>query len=142
MAGRFVIDTSILTKAVFDESGSEHVRRWLAVDLPILLAPDHIRLELLSVGLKKRRGGAVGPGAIGEVVERALEFVTEFTPTVDLTDAALSIAERAGISIYDGLFCALTFTSEAPLVSADQALLTRLAKAGVSLPHLTAADLP
>lgn len=118
-----VIDASILVKFFTQESGSEKVaeliRKHISEEI-ILLAPEIIFLEVLNALKYKKVDKKFLQQTVKDLHELQLEisYLDEF-----LTDRAVEASIKNNLSIYDGLYAAMSQINGVQLITEDKELL-------------------
>ena len=129
-----VIDTSALVKYVLPEEDSSVVERLVAshrAGVVNLIAPEYVLVESANVLWKHLQRYNVRREE-AEASFRALrDLGIRLVPNGVLLEGALILAADNGITVYDALFCALAVRENVPLITADSALIRRLAGTGV-----------
>lgn len=123
-----VVDCSVLTAALFEETQRDEARRVLVGKT--LHAPSLLDDEFANVAVKKHRGGwpeAVIGDALADYLQQAIEF---HRPDVQ---AQYALATRYGISAYDAAYLWLAASLQAPLATFD-AKLAKAARAHLAGP--------
>ena len=130
----YIIDTSVFIKYVLPEEDSTTVEILItlhrASDIR-LSAPDFILTECANVLWKhvRREGMAVEDAVFA--LNRLINCAVHLTPQSGLLDDALQSAANLNIAVYDALFCVLAERENAPLITADAALLRRLSGSAI-----------
>jgi len=124
-----VIDASLAIKWIIDEEGTKAAvalrDRWHK-NGTLLHAPEFLLVELHNIVWKKLYRGLIAPNApiIGQTPNFGLTL--NWSLTQPLLTSAFLIGIQYQISVYDGLYAALSQSLSAPLYTADQALATKL----------------
>jgi predicted nucleic acid-binding protein len=116
-----VVDASVAVKWFLPEVSSANARLLLALDYQ-LLAPDLLWAELGSVFWKRQRRGELEPRTAMRLLRDFSRLPIEFHAAERLTEAALDLAVRQGVTLYDGLYLALAVGNECRVVTADRRL--------------------
>ena len=87
-----------------------------------LLAPDLLWAELGNAIWKKHRRRELDPRTTRRLLRDFARVPIEYHASERWTEAALELAIRHGITVYDGLYLALATGSGCPLVTADRRL--------------------
>lgn len=99
----------------------------------LVLAPDLLRVELLSALWQHARKRAVAPEATFELLRDGELLVDELVPAGELLEAALSLALDRDHSPYDTLFVALALRRETRLLTYDGGLLGKFPETAISV---------
>ncbi len=125
-----VIDASVLLKLFLAEEDSAAVTRivgaHLQTDDPLLAVPDLVYVECANVLWSKVRAGRYAREAAQRAVTHLRALALATTPTAELLDAALALACRYDITVYDACYVALAARLAQPLLTADAKLKSRL----------------
>ena len=129
-----VIDTSALVKFVLPEDHSDVVRSLVARHRTsglTLLAPDYILVESANVLWKYVQRDTL----LADQARLALKVLEQtgviLVPHTQLLEDAMRFAMAVSITVYDALFAVLALRENAPLITADYPLVTRLSDTGV-----------
>jgi predicted nucleic acid-binding protein len=95
-----------------------------------LLAPDLFWVEIGNILWKSARRGRVTPQSAADAIDALLEMNIPTIRSQPLLKDAFAIAARFDRTVYDAVYVALAFASEAPLVTADERLANALAARG------------
>ncbi len=127
MKGRpFVLDCSILAKALVPESRSDEARAVLGLGR-CLMAPDLLPIELANVLWKKvQRGVLTAEEARGAHQGIAALAPIRILPSAPYHPRALDLALEFGRSFYGALYLAVAETENALFVTADEKLVNAL----------------
>ena len=96
-------------------------RLLLAADYQ-LLAPDLLWAELGNVLWKRQRRGELEQRMTMRLIRDFSQLPIEFHSAERWTEAALDLAIRQGVTVYDGLYLALAAGNECRVVTADRRL--------------------
>jgi predicted nucleic acid-binding protein len=118
---RVVVDASVAVKWFVPEERSADARALLAAEHQ-LLAPDLLWPEVGSALWKKHRRGELDHRTALRLLRDLARVPIERHATERWTEAALELALRHGITVYDGLYLALAAGSGCRLVTADRRL--------------------
>lgn len=103
-----------------------------------LLAPSHLRYELLNTIAVARQRGRITPETADVAAVDALALLSSLT--LHDEDALLlrgsALAAEQGCAFYDGVYAALAEAAACPLLLADDALVRRLQGSGVQVERL------
>ena len=122
-----VVDASVAIKWVIPEPLSDHADR-LRERAERLVVPDLLLPEVTNVLWKKLRRRELTPREAKHALELLMESGLEVRPSGPLLDSALTLARRLDHPVYDCIYVTLARTERATLVTADERLLSRLAK--------------
>jgi predicted nucleic acid-binding protein len=116
-----VVDASIAVKWVLAEPDSDRARALILRG--DLAAPDLLRLEVANTLWKHARRGAISQQTArrGWMIFNAVPVWLE--QASGLADAALRLAIRHDVTVYDGTYLALASLLGCPVVTADSRLL-------------------
>lgn len=118
---RVVVDASVAVKWFVPEELSADAQTLLSAEYE-LLAPDLLWAELGNALWKKHRRGELDQRTARRLLRDFARVPIEFHASERWTDAALQLAIRQGLTVYDGLYLALAAGSECRLVTADRRL--------------------
>jgi predicted nucleic acid-binding protein len=125
-----VIDASVAVPFLAASAGIDTFQAWRRDDV-FLLAPAHFPAEVANALLRSVRLGAA------EVVRRMDLLATIGVETADRgvagLRAAIDLAHRHRLSVYDALYLHLAIDVEAELASADNDLIRAATAEGVTL---------
>ncbi len=102
--------------------------------------PDLFFIECTNILWKYARRFGYPPEAAQQDVADLTRLLLQIASTADLAEAALALAVAHGITAYDAAYVALARQLSLPLVTADEALVRRLAGTGLDARFL--ADWP
>lgn len=131
MADRWVADASILAALAFGEEAGATAARAFVADAAELIAPDLLRLELVSVAAKKVWRGEASEEMALAAVEAAQALLTETAPSGPLAARAFGLAARHRFSVYDAVYLALAEAEDSCLATLDQKLARRAEENGL-----------
>jgi predicted nucleic acid-binding protein len=118
---RVVVDAGVAVKWFLPEELSANARLLLAVDYQ-LLAPDLLWAELGNVLWKRRRRGELEPRTAMRLLHDFSRLPIEFHAAERWAEAALELAMRQGVTVYDGLYLALAAGNQCRVATADRRL--------------------
>jgi len=118
---RVVVDASVAVKWFIPEELSADARMLLSVEYE-LLAPDLLWAELGNALWKKHRRRELDPQTARRLLRDFARVPIEYHASERWTEAALELAIRHGITVYDGLYLALAAANECRVVTADRRL--------------------
>jgi predicted nucleic acid-binding protein len=118
---RVVVDASVAVKWFLPEELSTEARQLLAPEYE-LLAPDLLWAELGNVLWKKHRRREVDQQMATRLLHDFSRVPIEFHASERWTQAALDLAIRHGVTVYDGLYLALATGNGCRVVTADRRL--------------------
>jgi predicted nucleic acid-binding protein len=118
---RVVVDASVAVKWFLPEEFSMAARMLLAADYQ-LLAPDLLWAELGNVLWKRQRRGELEQRTATQLLQDFSRLPIEFHAAERWSEAALELAMRQGVSVYDGLYLVLAVGNECRVVTADRRL--------------------
>ena len=114
-----VVDASILAPAVADGGAEgESIRRRLRGQ--VIVGPDLLRLEVLSVVRRHRAAGHFTTVQADHAIQDLLALPIRVFPTAPLLGRAWEL--RDNVSAYGACYIALAEVLDAPLVTGDQRL--------------------
>ncbi|MBI3828695.1 MAG: type II toxin-antitoxin system VapC family toxin [Planctomycetes bacterium] len=137
----YVVDASVAIKCVVEETHSDQARRLFQrlADNPAALfwVPDLFYAECSNILWKRVRRGET----TADVALKHSGFLRDLPlcdmPLRDLVPRSLEIALQTGSSVYDGRYVALAECINAPFITADEALLRKIAGLPIKACHLT-----
>lgn len=118
---RVVVDASVAVKWFVPEELSIEARRLLAPEYE-LLAPDLLWAELGNVLWKKHRRRELDQRTAARLLGDFSRVPIKLHPSQRWTGAALDLAIRHGVTVYDGLYLAVAAGNECRLMTADRRL--------------------
>jgi predicted nucleic acid-binding protein len=116
-----VVDASVAVKWFVPEELSTEARRLLAPEYE-LLAPKLLWAELGNVLWKKHRRRELDERTANRLLRDFSRVPIEFHPPEPWIEAALDLAIRHGVTVYDGLYLALAAGNGCRIVTADRRL--------------------
>ena len=122
----YVVDASVAAKWFTDEEDATPALMLLD-ERHALHAPDFFALEMDSVLCKWIRRGVVTEPEGDDIRATLGRLPIQYHPFRLLQDSAYAIANRTGLSLYDGLYVALAVLLKGRLVTADRQLHDRAA---------------
>lgn len=123
----WVVDASVAFAWFVESAASVQAVKLLESAPPArLLAPDLVLVELLNAGWKSWRGGAITQEQFQGIAELTPSLFTELVPAQVLLPVAQRWCQRLDHPAYDCLYLALAESRNAPLITRDQRLLSRL----------------
>ena len=129
MAGRVVVDSSIVIKWFVAEPYSDQARRVLegyqAAELA-LLAPDLLYAEVGNIIWKKHRFQGLAREDAQEIINSIQLIDFTLTSSADLLTEAYRLAVHHQRTVYDALYLALSVRQRCPLLTADEKLVNAL----------------
>lgn len=142
VAGAYVVDASVGIKLFVAEelSDAAHALFALRVDeRPVrLVVPDLFYIECTNILWKYHQRFGLSRGDAESAVDQLGQLLVHSTPTAALTADALALAMTHGITAYDAAYVALAQRLAIPVVTADAALLRKLAGTSLDLRWLGA----
>jgi predicted nucleic acid-binding protein len=126
-----VVDASTVVKLFLAEAHSDRaiaLFALLAADPGVVFhVPDLLYAECANIFWKQCQRGSCSPAKAQTDVAalRALRLTS--TPTYELAEEALALAQAGGITAYDACYVALAVRQGVPLITADQKLVQKLA---------------
>ena len=120
-----VVDASVACKWFFEEDLSAEAEGLAAASI-VLLAPDLIIAECANVAWRRVRDGQISTEQAEASLKALPAWFEILTPSAQLHEAAFRIAVSLNHPVYDCLYIALAARDDAPLVTADAALVRRV----------------
>jgi predicted nucleic acid-binding protein len=111
----------VAVKWFLPEELSASARLLLASDYQ-LLAPDLLWAELGNVLWKRQRRGELEPRTALRLLRDFSRLPIEFHAAERWAEAAVDLAMRQGVTVYDSLYLALAVGTECRVVTADRRL--------------------
>jgi predicted nucleic acid-binding protein len=127
---RVVVDASVAVKWFLPEELSTEARQLLTTEYE-LLAPDLLWAELGNVLWKKHRRRELDPKTASRLLRDFSRVPIEFHASERWTGAALELAIRHGVTVYDGLYLALAAGNGCRVVTADRRLHDACERGGI-----------
>jgi len=118
---RVVVDASVAVKWFVPEARAAPARRLLAPEYE-LLAPELLWAELGNVLWKKHRRRELEPRTVSRLLRDCSRVPLEFHRTAGWAGAALALAIRHGVTVYDALYLALAAGHGCRVLTADRRL--------------------
>ena len=118
---RVVVDASVAVKWFIPEELSSEARMLLMAEYE-LLAPDLLWAELGNALWKKQRRQELDQRTARRLLRDFSLVPIEYHASERWTEAALDLAVRHGVSVYDGLYLALAAGNRCRVVTADRRL--------------------
>ena len=131
----FVVDASVVTKWFVGQVHSDIAERVQASRRP-LLAPQLMISEVTDALRKHVRVRDITLSQASAALQSLPGWFNEIVPMQALAGPALAIARRLEHSAYGCFYLALAEDRSAPLVTADEALVRKLASAGYGVEWL------
>jgi predicted nucleic acid-binding protein len=116
-----VVDASVAVKWVIPEPDSDLALRMILRD--DLVAPDLLRLEVASALWKLAQRGKISLERVQSCWDVFNGVPVALQQASGLVEAALDLAIRHEITVYDGTYLALALALDCPVVTADRRLL-------------------
>lgn len=139
---RRVLDASVATKWHLrdetDVAAADTVLANLLAGHLDLLAPEHLRYELLNAIAVARNRGRLDRAAAAAAAADALALTGTLTfyGEDDLLLRGMELSRERGCAFYDGVYAALAEAAACPLLLADESLARRLEGSGVQIQRL------
>ena len=142
IAEAYVVDASVGIKLFVEEELSDAAHALFALlkhERPVrLVVPDLFYIECTNILWKYHQRFGLSRADAEVAVDQLGQLLLHSTPTAALTADALSLAITHGITAYDAAYIALAQRLAIPLVTADAALMRKLAGAPFDLRWLGA----
>ncbi|HAT50462.1 MAG: type II toxin-antitoxin system VapC family toxin [Nitrospirae bacterium] len=120
-----IVDASVACKWYLPEEDRD-LAKGLLIGGISLLAPELLFAEVGNVLWKWLRRGTVDPGEMNHIHWHLTRSLHRIVPLSDLFVPALRMAAAINHPIYDCFYLALAERENAPLVTADERLISRL----------------
>jgi len=127
-----VIDASVAVKWVLPEADSAQAAALRTTD-DDLIAPSLAWAEVGSAISKAARRGDVTAGDARESLQIAMAHYHRLLPLDEFAERAIELAIGLGHPIYDCFYLALAERENAPLVTADDAMIAAARKAKIKV---------
>lgn len=124
---RAILDESVAIKLVLPEIHSHKavaIKNDFINGLHELLAPDVFPIEIAHALSRAERRGILRPPEGADGLRYILQVLPQLHESLPLLPRAFEISSQARIGVYDCLCLALAERENAPLITADQRLLT------------------
>jgi predicted nucleic acid-binding protein len=135
-----VVDASVAIKLFLVEPLAERAdalfEHLTDADPPRFHAPDLLFIECTNILWKYVRFFGYPSVAAHQDLADLTSLPIRIASTAELAADALAVAIAQGITAYDAVYVALAQRESLPLVTADQALVKRLAKSEFDVRHL------
>jgi predicted nucleic acid-binding protein len=118
---RCVIDASVAAQWYFPGRLTAHADALLAGNCD-LLAPDLLYLEIAELLARRVRLGEIDEEGARAVLAELRQVPFEWTPVSTLVPAAMGLALRADLRLFDSVYLALAMQADCSLVTADRKL--------------------
>jgi predicted nucleic acid-binding protein len=132
-ASRFVVDASVVIKLFIEEPLSDHASALFNHPTRVYYAPGLVYAECANILWKytKRFGMSEREATrnLGELRSLTLRTI----PTNDCLQAALRLAMKHNISVYDACYVATAVSVGGPLVTADEKLIAKVSDPKIRL---------
>jgi predicted nucleic acid-binding protein len=126
---RYVLDSSVALKWVFDEQDSPQARQ-LRDDFQNgvhdLLAPDILPGETGNALTRAERQGQIQIGEALVLWSGLMAASPRLVPSLPLTSAAIAYSSQTRSSVFDCLYLVLAEREQCPLVTADERVVRNL----------------
>ena len=130
---RYVLDASVVVKLFVAEPLTDEARAFFAGVAQDgdarLFAPELLYAEVANVLWKYVRREEVSRGVAREGLRKLRELALEDVSVAVIIDDALVLAMDHGVSVYDACYVAAARLVDAPLITADEALVRALGDA-------------
>ena len=129
--GRSVVDASVVVKWFVEEEYSREsrlLRDAYAAGLVDLSAPTILPFEVVNA---LRYSGAFNEEELKEVAWILADLQIDLHGFEEVADRAIEIAVRRGLTVYDASYVALALQLDAPLYTADEKLLAKIASLNI-----------
>lgn len=127
----WIVDASVGTKWFFEEAHQERairlLERFQRGEIR-LIVPEIFYVEMASMCWNRVERRIIATDCALEVMDSVSSFPLERYSDHELADVAMTDALQFGITVYDGMYVALSEIYVAPLVTADEQLLKALSK--------------
>jgi predicted nucleic acid-binding protein len=123
-----VVDASVAVKWVIPEVLSDQAES-LRGPADRLLAPDLLLPEAANALWKKLTRREITAREAAQAIDLLIESGLDLRPSAPLLGRALALARRLRHPVYDCIYVALAQAEGATLITADQRLLARVARA-------------
>lgn len=127
-----VVDASVAVKWILPEADSTVAAALRERDTE-LVAPSLITVEIGNAVWKAARRGNIQRTEALAGIEAALAWFESLFPIENLRAQALALAFDLGHPLYDCFYLALAQRRNAPLVTADEAMITAAQKAKIEV---------
>jgi len=127
-----VVDASVAVKWVLPEPDSARATAIRMVD-DELIGPSLAWAEIGSAIWKAVRRGDMGARTAREALQIAMAHYHRIDPLDDYAERAIELALSLGHPIYDCFYLALAERENAPLVTADDAMIAAARKAKIKV---------
>jgi predicted nucleic acid-binding protein len=124
---RYVLDASVAVKWRLPEPDSAKaiaLKADYVNQIHELLAPDVFPIEVAHALSRAERRGILKPPEGSQALADFLRILPQLHESLVLLPRAFEISSQARIGVYDSLYVALAEGENAPLITADQRLLT------------------
>jgi predicted nucleic acid-binding protein len=129
---KLVIDASVAVKWILPEPGSDDAAALRTADAD-LIAPSLVVAEIGNAIWKAARRGDIGRSDAAKALRTAVAHFSAIMPFDDLAETAIEMAIDLRHPIYDCLYLALARRENAPLATADEAMVAAARKAKVKV---------
>lgn len=118
-----VVDASVAVQWLIPEQNTSQAMRLLR-EVAVLAVPDLIYSEVGNALWKRVQRNEIDMNQGSLLIEEFLRLPLDVYPSTELLTSAFQIAHSVSATVYDALYLALSQRLHAPLVSADQRLLS------------------
>lgn len=119
-----VVDASVAVQWLIPEQNTSQAMRLLR-EVAVLAVPDLIYSEVGNALWKRVQRNEIDMNQGSLLIEEFLRLPLDVYPSTELLTSAFQIAHSVSATVYDALYLALSQRLHAPLVSADQRLLSQ-----------------
>lgn len=127
-----IVDASVAVKWFFKEHGSDAANELRRGELEIS-APDLIIAEIGNAAWKKYLRKQINAADAVFTMRRAPPLFFALVPTLELMEEAMKLSLDLAHPIYDCFYLALAERENAPLVTADEAMIAAARKAKIKV---------
>lgn len=127
-----IVDASVAVKWFLAEHLHDEARSLLTSAEP-LLAPDILATEFANVMWVKTRRGEIEADQAARALSAVAAGVPQLRRSIPLLPQALELARELDHPVYDCIYLALAQELSAPLVTADQRLISAVEDASLAI---------
>jgi predicted nucleic acid-binding protein len=126
-ASRFVVDASVVIKLFIDEPLSDCASALFNHPTRVYYAPGLVYAECANILWKYTKRFGMSEREANRNLEELYSLALRRIPTNDCLQEALRLAMKHNISVYDACYVATAISVGAPLITADQRLIAKVA---------------
>ena len=127
-----IVDASVAVKWFFDESGSTEANELRRGEIEFA-APDLVVAEIGNAAWKRYLQKQISAADVIFTVRRAPALFSSLVSVLQLMEPAMNLSMHLAHPIYDCFYLALAERENAPLITADEAMIAAARKAKIKV---------